>query len=180
MAGRVIIFPTDTVYGIGSSCFSTKGINDIFKIKIRDKNKPINVLTDSVDKINLVVNKINNKEKELIDKYMPGGLTIIFDKKESISNILTANLNTVGVRIPNNNIALKILSNYKYPLAVTSANISGEKEYINADDCIKEFMGKVDIIIDGGESNLKIPSTIVRVDGNNIKVLREGSIKVID
>lgn len=112
-----------------------------------------------------------------MDNYFPGNLTIIFDKKINVSNLLTANKPTIGVRIPNNEIALKILSVYPYPLATTSANISGEETGIEVKDFIYDFKDKVDIIIDGGKTN-SIPSTIVRVENSKINVLREGSLKI--
>ncbi|MBR3161342.1 MAG: threonylcarbamoyl-AMP synthase [Bacilli bacterium] len=173
----LIIFPTDTVYGIACNAFSDKALHKLFKSKNRNYDKPINVLTDSISKINLVVENINNLEKELINKYFPGNLTIIFNKKDSVSDILTANKKTVGVRIPDNEIALKILSSYPNPLAVTSANISGSNTGTQIKDFIDDFKDKVDIIIDGGKLN-NIPSTIVRVDNNKIIVLREGSLKI--
>lgn len=173
----LIIFPTDTVYGIACNAFSEKALKKLFLAKKRDSNKPINVLVDSIPKINLVADGINNKEKELIGKYFPGNLTIIFNKKSDVSDILTANKNTVGVRIPNNEIALKILSAYPNPLATTSANKSGEENGTEIKDFIDVFKDKVDIIIDGGKTN-SIPSTIVRVENNEIKIIREGSLKI--
>lgn len=174
----LIIFPTDTVYGLACNCFSEKAIDKIFEIKNRIKNKPINVLTNSVDKINMVVDKINEKEEKLIEKYMPGSLTIIFNKNKSTPNNLTANLNTIGVRIPNNEIALKILESVNYPLATTSANISGEEAGIELKDFMNEFNEKVDIIIDGGLTKLQVASTIVRVENDKINILREGTTKI--
>ena len=174
----IVIFPTDTVYGMGCNCFSDKAIDKIFEIKGRDYNKPINVLVSNYNSIKEVVSNINDKEKELVDKYMPGALTIIFDKKDSISNLLTAGLDTVGVRIPNNNISLEILNNITYPLATTSANISGNESLVDFDSIYEVFNGKVDAIINGGISDIGIASTIVRVDNNDINILRQGSIQV--
>ena len=175
----VIIFPTDTVYGIACNCFSEKAIKKIFDIKKRPENKPINVLSNSLDKIKLVSKNINEKEKFLIDKYMPGALTIILDKNEKVSDILTAGLDTIGVRIPKNNISLRILENVSYPLATTSANISGDSAGIKITDFLKEFDGVVDAIIDGGETDLKVASTIVRVESDNkLKIIREGTLKI--
>lgn len=174
----IVIFPTDTVYGIACNCFSEKAINKIFDIKERAKEKPINVLTDSVEKINLVVERINAKEKEIMDKYFPGALTIILDKKENVPDILTSNLKTIGVRIPNNKIALTILEQLSYPLATTSANLAGEEAGIEIKDFLELFSDKVDIIIDGGTTDIKQASTIVRVEDDKIKILREGSIKL--
>lgn len=175
----VIIFPTDTVYGIGCNCFSTKAIKKIFSYKKRPNNKPINVLTDNYEKILSVVKEIKPKENELINKYMPGALTIILKKNEAISPLLTANLDTIGVRIPSNCIALKILESVNYPLATTSVNISGEESGIKLADFEVDFADKVDAIIDGGESKLKVASTIVQVDDkDNIKILRQGTLKI--
>ena len=173
----LIIFPTDTVYGIACNAFSDKALHNLFKAKNRSYDKPINVLVDSISKLNLVVDNINTLEKELINKYFPGNLTIIFNKKDNVSDILTANKKTIGVRIPDNEIALKILSSYPHPLAVTSANISGSNTSTQIKELIDDFKDKVDIIIDGGKLN-NIPSTIVRVDNNKIIVLREGSLKI--
>ena len=175
----VIIFPTDTVYGIACNCFSEKAIKKIFDIKKRPENKPINVLSNNLDKIKLVSRNINEKEKFLIDKYMPGALTIILDKNEKVSDILTAGLDTIGVRIPKNNISLRIFENVSYPLATTSANISGDSAGIKISDFLKEFDGVVDAIIDGGETDLKVASTIVRVESDNkLKIIREGTLKI--
>lgn len=173
----LIIFPTDTVYGIACNAFSEIAIKKLFLAKNRSFDKPIGVLTDSVDKIDMIVKNISDLERELISKYFPGNLTIIFDKKENVSNLLTANKSTIGVRIPNNEIALQILRNYKYPLATTSVNLAGKKEGTEVSDFIDEFKDKVDIIIDGGKTN-EIPSTIVRVENDKINILREGSLKI--
>ena len=175
----VIIFPTDTVYGIACNCFSEKAIKKVFDIKKRPENKPINVLSNNLDKIKLVSRNINEKEEFLINKYMPGALTIILDKNEKVSDILTAGLDTIGVRIPKNNISLRILENVSYPLATTSANISGDSAGIKISDFLKEFDGVVDAIIDGGETDLKVASTIVRVESyNKLKIIREGTLKI--
>lgn len=173
----LIIFPTDTVYGIACNSFSDAAIKKLFLAKNRSFDKPIGVLTNSIEKIDKIANNINDLERELVDKYFPGNLTIIFDKKNNVSNLLTANKNTIGIRIPDNEIALQILRSYKYPLATTSVNLAGKKEGTEINDFIDEFKDKVDIIIDGGKTN-EIPSTIVRVENNKINILREGSLKI--
>lgn len=174
----IIIFPTDTVYGIGCNCYSEKALKKLFSFKNRPLSKPINVLTDSFEKIELVAENINSKEQELINKYLPGDLTIILNKKENVPDLLTANLKTIGVRIPNHPIALEILKKYRYPLATTSVNLSGESPGIEVPDFIEEFKDKVDIIVDGGKSPIGVASTIVRVENEKINILREGNLKV--
>lgn len=175
----IIIFPTDTVYGIGCNCFSEKAIKKIFDIKLRPEQKPINVLTNNMEKIQKVAKDISEKEELIIKEYMPGALTIILDKKEEVPNILTAGLDTIGVRIPNDKIALDILKNFEYPLATTSVNISGDLPGLEIQDFIDEFKDKVDIIIEGGKAEIGIASTIVIVDEDTkVNILREGSIKL--
>ena len=174
----VIIFPTDTVYGIGCNPFSIKALNKLFEFKKRDYTKPINVLTDSIDKIKLVSTNISSKEMEIMNKYFPSDLTIILNKKDNVPDILTGNLNTIGVRIPNSDIALTILKEYKYPIATTSVNISGEKPSLEVKDFYDDFKDKVDIIVEGGKSKIGIPSTIIKIENNNVNVLRQGNLKV--
>lgn len=174
----LIIYPTDTVYGLACNCFSEKAIKKIYEIKKRPAYKPINVLTDSVDKMSLVAKNIKGKDVEIIGKYMPGEVTLILDKREKVPNIITAGLDTIGVRIPNNEIALTILKQLDFPLATTSVNISGEKAGVEIADFIEEFGDKVDIIIDGGKTESEEVSTIVQTTDEGIKVLRQGKIKV--
>lgn len=176
--GGIVIFPTDTVYGIACNCFQEEAIKKLYEIKHRPNYKPINVLTDNISKIELITKNINDKEKQLIDKYMPGALTLIMEKNDNIPNVLTAGLETIGVRIPNNKIALSILEKFDYPLAVTSVNISGQKEGIAVEDFIDEFENKVDVIIDGGKSEIGIPSTIIKVNEEKIETIRQGTIKI--
>ena len=174
----IILFPTDTVYGIGCNCYSIEGLKKLYSFKNRPLSKPINVLTDSKEKIASVSSGLKEKEKELIDKYLPGDLTIIVDKKENVPDLLTASLKTVGVRIPNHEMALKILSFYPYPIATSSVNLAGESPGIEVSDFLEEFKDKVDIIVDGGKSPIGVASTIVRVEGNELKILREGKLKI--
>ena len=177
--GGVVIFPTDTVYGVAANSLDETAIKKLFDLKERNDNKPICVLTSSVDKIKKIA-YVRDEEQKIIDKYMPGALTIILDKKEIVSDVLTSGLKTVGVRIPNNEIALRILDKLEYPLATTSANISGMEAAVKKEDLVKEFDGKVDIIIDGGITDLKVSSTIVKIKNNEIEVLRQGTIKITD
>lgn len=174
----IIIFPTDTVYGIACNCYSVKALEKLYSFKNRPLSKPINVLTDSIEKIELVAEKISKKERSLMEQYFPGDLTIILDKKEEVPNLLTANLKTIGVRIPNHEMALKILESFPYPLATTSVNLAGDSPGIEVNDFFAEFAPKVDIIVDGGKSPIGVASTIVRVENDEVKVLRQGKLRV--
>ena len=174
--GSVGIFPTDTVYGIGCNAFNNDKIKQIFKIKKRDFSKPINVLISDLQMLYTLVEDISIEEKKLVNAFWPGDLTLIFNKKNSISNILTADYNTIGIRIPNNRISLDLIKSSGVPLATTSANISGKPSGTDVNDFKNQFNGKVDFIINGGTTQLKKASTIVQIINGKVKILREGSI----
>lgn len=175
-AGGVGIFPTDTVYGIGCNALDEISINNLFQLKDRDYSKPINILVSNVEMLKDLVENISDEEQKLIDKFWPGALTIIFNKQHTVSNLLTANLNTVGIRMPNNKIALDLLNLTGIALATTSANISGKNAGIKVSDFYNNFNNKVDFIIDNGTSNIKKASTIVQIVNGSPIILREGSI----
>lgn len=176
LSGELGIFPTDTVYGIGCNAFNEKAINKLFELKSRDYSKPITVLISNFDMLNNLVVNISKEEQKLIDTFWPGALTIIFNKKPEISNLLTSNLDTIGIRMPNNKIALDLLNYANIPLATTSANISGKSAGIQILDFYNTFNNKVDFIIDNGISDIKIASTVVQIINNKPHILREGSI----
>lgn len=174
--GKVAIFPTDTVYGIGTNALNEKAVMKLYDIKNRPIEKPISLLVSDIDMIKNVARSISNIEYEIINKFFPGSLTIILKKKAILPNIYNQNLDTVGIRIPNNIIARKIIKYANVPIATSSANISGKESIIKIDKNIKELYEKVDYIIDGGESKDKKASTIVKVIDNVPHILRIGKI----
>ena len=170
------IFPTDTVYGIGCNSLDINALEKLYKLKERNFNKPINILVSNINMINKFVKNVNHIEQKLMENFWPGALTIIFDKTDIVPELLTAGLNTVGIRMPDNKICLELINKLGTPLATSSANISGKTPYTKIDNnIINSFNNKVDFIIDNGET-YNIPSTIVRVENDEIRILREGSI----
>ncbi len=174
--GKVVVFPTETVYGIGTNGLDENAIEKLYKIKQRPKEKPITLLVSDFEMIDKVAREINEIEYKLIKKFMPGPLTIILMKKEFVSDILTAGSKFVGIRIPDNEIARKLIEYSGLPIATTSANLSGKVAKIDLEDIRIEFKDKIDYYIDGGTSKIGKGSTVVKVVENNIKILREGSI----
>lgn len=175
--GGVVIFPTETVYGIGTNGFNEESIRRIYEIKKRDFNKPISLLVSDMNMVEKVAKDISDLEYKLMEKFFPGPLTIILNKKKEVPDILTANGNTVGIRMPSGIVARKLIEYAGVPIATPSANISGRPSGTNVNDIKRDFEGKVDAIIDNGESKLGIASTIVKVVENKVNILREGSIK---
>lgn len=171
-----VVFPTDTVYGIGVDAFSDEGAQNIFKIKGRPENKPIPLLISKNYPLENLVEEINDNAKILIKHFWPGALTLIFKLKANLSKYVTCGFSTVAVRIPNDKNAQKLLEFYGYPLATTSANISGNKSPISSLEAKFQLDGLVNYILDGGICLNKQESTIVDVTSNEIKILREGAI----
>ena len=172
----LVIFPTETVYGIASKATSLKAVDKLYEAKKRPRDKAINIMVGDSKDISKYA-KINSEiEAKIIEEFMPGGITLILDKVADFGKGFTLSNNTIGVRIPNNTIALKILKNISFPLTVPSANISNKPSGTEVKDIIDDFKNTVDIIIDGGKSVDSIPSTIVRVEDNKINILRQGKI----
>lgn len=172
----LVIFPTETVYGIASKATSSKAVDKLYAAKKRPRDKAINIMVGDSKDISKYA-KINSEiEAKIIEEFMPGGITLILDKVDDFGEGFTLSNNTIGVRIPNNTIALKILKNISFPLTVPSANISNKPAGTEVKDIIDDFRNTVDIIIDGGKSVDSIPSTIVRVEDNKINILRQGKI----
>lgn len=174
--GGIVIFPTETVYGIGTNGLDEEAVKKLYEVKDRPLNKPISLLVSNFDMINQVAKDITEMEYKIMKNFFPGPLTIILNKKSCVPDILTAKGNTVGIRMPDNEIALKLIELSGVPIATPSANISGRPSGIDIEDIKKDFEGKVDLFIDSGKSKIGNGSTIVKVEDNEIKILRQGII----
>lgn len=172
----IVIFPTETVYGIGANALDSCAVEKIFKAKGRKSDNPLIVLVSDEKMLEKIVQSINGIEKQLIEKFWPGPLTIIFDKKDIIPEVVSAKKSTIGVRIPGNEIARKLIHESGVPITAPSANLSGKLCVINAQDAKEDFDDKVDYIIDGGETEFGIESTIVRVENDVVNILRCGQV----
>lgn len=175
--GKIAIFPTETVYGIGTNGLDGKAVEKIYEIKRRTKDHPINLLVSDIKMVEMVAKDITELEYKLMQKFFPGPFTIILKRNKSVvPDVLTANKDTVGVRMPQGEIARKLVEYAKVPIATPSANITGKPSATNVKDIFEEFKDKVDYIIDGGECEIGIASTIVQVIDEKIYILRQGSI----
>ena len=176
--GNLVLFPTETVYGIGANALDEEAVKKIFIAKGRAQDNPLIVHITSIEMIKSIVQEIGIIEKKLIEKFCPGPLTIIMKRKskEIISNNVTAGLETVGIRMPNNEIAKMLIEKAGVPIAAPSANISGKPSGTNVEDIIQELDGKVQYILDGGDTDIGLESTVVKVDNDEITILRPGKI----
>lgn len=171
--GKIVITPTDTIYGIMGDSTNEEVIKKIYKIKKRPLNKPLILLMDSYEMIKKYTKNINDKEEKLIKEFMPGLVTIILEKNGKVNNLITSNTNYVGVRIPNNKELLEIINKLDKPIISTSANISEEISITNIEQIDKEIKDNVDYIYDVGEI-LNQSSTIVKFENGKLIILREG------
>jgi len=173
--GGIVAFPTETVYGLGANALNEDAVEKIFKAKGRPQDNPLIVHVNNKNIDNLV-KEVPEIAKKLMDKFWPGPLTIILNKKDIIPNRTSANLQSVGIRMPNNDIALKLIELSGCPIAAPSANISGRPSPTDVERCIEDLEGKVDYIIGGKKSDVGVESTIVDCTVMPPVVLRPGGI----
>lgn len=174
--GDLVIFPTDTVYGIGCNPFIDSSISKLYNAKNRPVTKPINVLISNMDMLKDLTAIITDTEYKLMKVFWPGPITVILKKNGDISDKLTSGLDTIGVRMPNNKIALDLIEKAGIPIATSSANISDYCAPIQISEIPKDFKDTTSFIIDGGPSDLSIASTIVKIENNQLNILRQGTI----
>ena len=177
--GKVIAFPTDTVYGVGCLIDDEESISKIYELKERDFDKPLAVLVGTLDDAIKLVNGLNEEAVELIKKYWPGALTIICEKGECVPKFLNPKFSTIGIRMPNSEVALEILRKYG-PMAVTSVNKSGEIALNDYSDICSLYGDKIDYIVESNEVSSNVSSTVIEVNESGVKVLRQGDIKIKD
>ncbi len=174
--GEVVAVPTETVYGLAGDARNSSAIKKIFEAKCRPADNPLIVHISDVKMLDGIVREFSEDAKKLADAFWPGPLTIIMPKGENICNETSAGLDSVGVRMPANKIAREIISRSQIPFSAPSANISGRPSPTNAEDVFVDMNGKIPLIIDGGECDAGVESTVVSVLETNPIILRPGII----
>ena len=176
--GKLIIFPTDTVYGIGTNAYNEEACKKIYEIKGRPSCKPLSILISDISMIEDLVENISPTEQKIIEKFWPGPLTMKFKKRKGIlPDIISAGDEYVRIRLIKNGLIYKIIEKAEVPVVAPSENISGHPTGIKINNIIKELGGKVDYILDCGDYKSDEPSTIVQVEDEKVVVIREGKIK---
>lgn len=172
--GKVIAFPTDTVYGLGVRYDNEDALNRLKQAKIRPESKPIPMMVSDLSQIEEVA-YVNATAKLLIQKFMPGAFTIVLKKKEEIADYVTNGLATIAIRMPDDEFVLEIMNRLGKAMLVSSANISAEHSCRNGEEVLEQLDGRIDGIV-MGESKSEIASTIVDATSEEVKILREGPI----
>ena len=174
--GGIVIAPTDTVYGIIADALNEKAVEKIYEIKKRKKTNPLSILVSNKDMLKKVVKKVSFEEEKIINRFFPGAITLIFEKNEQIPDIVTSGLDTVGIRMPNDKFLLKAIELLGSPIVATSLNLAGEESKTNLDNISQEILNNVDYVIDNGNTKIGVASTVAKIDGKKIEILREGTI----
>lgn len=177
--GGVIVFPTDTIYGLGANACDEYAVEQVFKIKNRSFAKPLPIIARNMKWVKEMA-YISPRVEKVLGQLWPGSVTVILEKKEIIPNIVTSKQPNVGIRIPDYEFTDKLMAKFGYPLTATSANISGEEgtgEIEKIIDSFKDQVWKPDLIIDAGRLPKCLPSTILDLSRNKPQILRVGPSK---
>lgn len=175
-SGGLVLMPTETVYGIGADGLNKNAVQKIFAAKGRKQDNPLILHISNMEMLDKIACDISDLEYKLMNKFWPGPLTIILKRKDIVPDIVTGGLDTVGVRMPSNKVANKLIELANTPIAAPSANISGKPSGTNIQDIIDELGNKVDYIVDDGECDIGLESTVIQVIQNEIIILRPGKI----
>ena len=176
--GRIVVFPTDTVYGLGVDIFNKEAVKEMYRVKRRAVDKPTSIMISEEEWLRDLVAEVSEPARALMRAFWPGALTIVFPVSKSgrISRILTGNNDTIGVRIPANEIAVSLIRECGVPITCPSANVSGHPSPCCVEEVLRELGGEIDLIINGGASDISVPSTVVDLSKGDVCILREGGI----
>lgn len=176
-AGGIIAFPTETVYGLGGDARSTEAVERIFAAKGRPSDNPLIVHIARSEDVEKLAERINDVERELMAAFWPGPLTLVLPVLPgAVSKLVTAGLDTVAVRVPAHEVARELIEQSGCPIAAPSANRSGRPSPTQARHVMEDLRGRIDGIVDGGETGVGLESTVVRVVNGRVHILRPGGI----
>lgn len=177
-AGGLVVFPTDTVYGLGSLAFDQAAIESIYAVKGRPLEKAIPILIADAADLDRLARAVTDLARRLASRFWPGPLTLVLPKRADLPAAVSA-ADTVGVRVPDH-AAARALLRAAGPMAVTSANLSGRSSPRSAEEAASQLGGRVPLVLDGGETPGGVPSTIVDVSGSVPVILREGPLTLAE
>jgi L-threonylcarbamoyladenylate synthase len=175
--GGVIVFPTETLYGLGADALNGVAVDKVFQLKGRDPRNPIPVLVANQEMLQTLVAKVPTAAWKLMDRYWPGPLTLVLPGRKDIPKALCNHTGGIGVRISSQPIATSLVNGLGRPLTATSANPSGKEPARTLQEAKNYFAHRVDVFVDGGTLTSKTGSTVVEVMDDGIKIIREGEIE---
>lgn len=174
--GAVVAFPTETVYGLGANALSNEAVEKIFTAKGRPSDNPLIVHIGAWEQLSTVASEVPEKGKKLMDAFWPGPLTVILPKTDQVASLVTAGLDSVGVRMPDHPVALAVIKEAGVPIAAPSANRSGRPSPTTAAHVLADLNGRVTGVVDGGATGVGVESTVIDVTQDPPMILRPGGI----
>ena len=171
-------FPTETFYGLGANALSGAAVRRIFEVKGRPEAKPLLVLVDSIEMAESLVKEVPVPARDLMARYWPGPLTLVFKAAASLPDELTVGTGTVGMRVPRHPVAFGLVRAAGFPVTAPSANLSGAEPPTTAAEVRRAFDGKIELILDGGATTGGLPSTILDVTVTPPKLIRRGAVEL--
>lgn len=174
--GGNVIFPTETVYGLGADALNPEAVKNIFHAKGRPDDNPLIVHISSFDMLESIAEEVPASAKRLMEKYWPGPLTVILRKSKNVPYETTAGLDTVAIRMPVSDVAKRLIELAGIPIAAPSANLSGRPSPTTAQHCIDDMLGRVDAIIDGENCEYGVESTVIDLSGEKPVLYRPGAV----
>lgn len=175
-SGGLVVFPTETVYGLGADALNVKAVKRIFKAKGRPSDNPIIVHVGNASQLKLLAENVSENHKKLSKKFWPGPLTLVFKKKREISDAVSGGLPTIALRMPENTLARELIKSAGTPIAAPSANISGRPSGTSGKDIFDELKGKVEMVLDAGPSKIGVESTVLKLTDDSALILRPGAV----
>ncbi len=174
--GGIVVYPTDTFYGLGADPNNAVAVKRLFGIKGREAGQPILLLLNDVSRVSDWAAEVNREAVRLMKQYWPGPLTLVFKAKDHVLPLLTAGTGTIGLRVPGNELTRQLLAFIGTALTGTSANASGKQSPSAAHDAAAAMGDLVDLVLDAGETPGGKPSTVADVSGGEVRILRQGAI----
>ncbi len=174
--GGLVVFPTETVYGLGANALMEESVKAIFEAKGRPSDNPLIVHVASAEQAGEVASEIPAMAQAVMERFWPGPITLVMPRKKTVPDAVTAGLDTVAVRFPSHPIARKLLELAGVPVAAPSANSSGKPSPTKTEHVIEDLMGKVDYIIDGGTARVGLESTVLDMTVSPAQILRPGGV----
>jgi L-threonylcarbamoyladenylate synthase len=174
--GGLVAFPTETVYGLGADALNREAIERIFEAKGRPADNPLIVHVDSREMLSRLAEDISDKAQRLIDRFWPGPLTLVLRRRREVPAKVSAGLETIAARMPQNKIALELIRRSHTPIAAPSANLSGRPSPTRAEHVADDLGERIDMILDGGETRIGIESTVLDMTADPPLILRKGWI----
>jgi L-threonylcarbamoyladenylate synthase len=177
-AGGLIVYPTETIYGIGSNALHRRGILRIQALKRRAEARPILVLVPGIEAVTPLVSEISPPARKLMEAFWPGPLTLVFRASPAVPPELTQGKGTIGIRVPSCTLCLRLLQMCECPITSTSANLSGETPLTSIEEMKKVLTPGIDLYLDAGVLPASRPSTVVDVTGEHPRILRDGAVTI--